>query len=278
MTIETNYERTLAKEVLGMKAAGCPMPAAATLLAQAVMETPRSESAPTVLGAGEAHPCDMVIDPREHTYADTHGDKVELPTPRTDAQLAATAQITTITPGVIALATLARQLERELSSARSADGLLPQGSYEPLTREVIEVWRKHWNNAPRFTDDAVDPHEVRELNRLCDMAISSLLYAQEIERLRTQSASERTAAWLIEMPAARWGTGYCWKGVGDFNEWGSIEEAVRFARKEDADRVISSLTAEGKRRNGSRHDLKLEACEHFWENATNSPSDSRSHK
>lgn len=61
----------------------------------------------------------------------------------------------------------------------------PRGAYVPLTEEQIEVWREHWRNAPRFTDDAINPEEIDELDRLCNMAVNSLLYAQEIDRLRT---------------------------------------------------------------------------------------------
>lgn len=61
-----------------------------------------------------------------------------------------------------------------------------RGAYEPLTREMIEEWREHWNNAPRYNEDSVGAHsdEMSELNKLCDMAINSLLYGEEIHRLR----------------------------------------------------------------------------------------------
>lgn len=67
------------------------------------------------------------------------------------------------------------------------------------------------------------------------------------------------SAWLIEMSVGRWGTGYFWIGVDEYNEWGVIEDAVRFVRKEDADHVIASM----KLRKPYAL-LKLEACEHQW--------------
>ena len=43
--IETSYERTLAKEILGYAEVGAAVPAAALLLARAVLEAPLSETA-----------------------------------------------------------------------------------------------------------------------------------------------------------------------------------------------------------------------------------------
>jgi len=85
--------------------------------------------------------------------------------------------------------------------------------------------------------------------------------------LRSSRSAGRTTAWLIENVAARWGTGYFWKGVHEFGSWGTVDEAVRFARKEDADRVIASLHADDKWRYGYRQKLKYEACEHEWPEA-----------
>lgn len=65
----------------------------------------------------------------------------------------------------------------------------PRGAYEPLNEEQIEAWREHWKNAPRFTDDAINLVEIDELDRLCNMAINMLLYAQEIDRLRAAPLS-----------------------------------------------------------------------------------------
>ncbi len=65
-------------------------------------------------------------------------------------------------------------------------------------------------------------------------------------------------AWLIEMPAARWGTGYCWGGP---EVWTSIEHAIRFARKEDAEAVIETLKVYNRKCVLS---IEYEACEHLW--------------
>lgn len=72
---------------------------------------------------------------------------------------------------------------------------------------------------------------------------------------------EQESAWLIEMPEARWGTGYLWCGLpSDMHEWGALDEAVRFSREEDAERIIAALE-----RNAPRYrTFKLQACEHMW--------------
>lgn len=72
-----------------------------------------------------------------------------------------------------------------LSTPSSISLHKPRGAYEPLTEAQIEAWREHWKNAPRFTDDAINPEEIGELDRLCNMATNCLLYAQEIDRLRS---------------------------------------------------------------------------------------------
>jgi hypothetical protein len=59
--------------------------------------------------------------------------------------------------------------------------------------------------------------------------------------------------WLIEMPAGRWGTGFYWRGPHASWSWGTVDEAIRFARKVDAERVIEMLD-----------ESPLEACEHIW--------------
>lgn len=61
----------------------------------------------------------------------------------------------------------------------------PRASYVPLSRETIEAWREH------LLDIEQRPDESAEIDRLCDMAVNALLYAEEIERLRTRSAVAR---------------------------------------------------------------------------------------
>ena len=65
-------------------------------------------------------------------------------------------------------------------------------------------------------------------------------------------------AWLIEMPAARWGTGFYWTNEYTWSQWGTIDKAIRFARKIDADRIIAAINRE------EYEKLVLEACEHEW--------------
>lgn len=75
-------------------------------------------------------------------------------------------------------------------------------------------------------------------------------------------------AWVIEMPSARWGTGFYWIGVAEYGEWGTIDKAVRFTRKVDAENVIASLHIKDKRAYGYTRDDKYEACEHIWSEPT----------
>lgn len=77
--------------------------------------------------------------------------------------------------------------------------------------------------------------------------------------LATNTASSTERSWLIEMPAARWGTGFYWTGVAEYKEWGTIDKAVRFSRKADADAVIASL-----KERSPYERMELEACEHEW--------------
>lgn len=80
------------------------------------------------------------------------------------------------------------------------------------------------------------------------------------ERHRYVHGEER--AWLIEAPDARWGTGYFWVGVAEYDEWGTIDRTVRFARKEDAERVINSMHKRDQQKYG--RSMSYEACEHIW--------------
>lgn len=69
-------------------------------------------------------------------------------------------------------------------------------------------------------------------------------------------------AWLIEAVDARWGTGYFWRGIAEYERWGTIDKAVRFSRKDDAQQVIDSLQKHERRFGGTAG--KYEACEHVW--------------
>ena len=95
-------------------------------------------------------------------------------------------------------------------------------------------------------------------------------FARTLEReLRSLEGPSETA-WLIEMPSARWGTGFYWCSrrpiVG--NHWGTIDEAIRFARKVDAERVIESLIADDRKH---RREIVYEACEHEWSKPSETP-------
>ncbi len=83
----------------------------------------------------------------------------------------------------------------------------------------------------------------------------------ELESLRRDADT----AWLIEAVDARWGTGYFWRGIAKYEGGGTIDEAVRFSRKEDAERVIESLRKHDSRYGGTPN--KYEACEHMWPDA-----------
>lgn len=102
----------------------------------------------------------------------------------------------------------------------------PRGAYVPLTEEEVEVWRrfirKEWAGMSGQGDT------------LCNMAISSLLYAQEINRLRTMpSAIERAptdrersiAEYAKSCPAAL--TPHDWRHATDAPGWRLGDECVR---------------------------------------------------
>jgi len=87
-------------------------------------------------------------------------------------------------------------------------------------------------------------------------------------KLRAAAQAGRGAvekAWLIESVNARWGTGYFWRGLNQFECWGTIDKAVRFARKQDAEAVIDSLQKHERRYGGTAG--VYEACEHEWADA-----------
>lgn len=98
--------------------------------------------------------------------------------------------------------------ERSGGAAPSTTEPKPRGTYIPLTEEEIEDMRPGaaWQDG----EVAHGYTSVRKMRVLCDMAINSLLYAQEIDRLRSLpvsatrlsafpvSISEELAKWLLE--------------------------------------------------------------------------------
>lgn len=95
--------------------------------------------------------------------------------------------------------------------------------------------------------------ELAVLQKDKDIAeLNAQHYYEELSALRQKVVPEETA-WLIEQPDARWGTGYFWCG-DKYPTWGTIDRAVRFSRKEDAEKVINAVDGM----------LGAEACEHQW--------------
>lgn len=111
-------------------------------------------------------------------------------------------------------------------------------------------------------------------NQLQEQTTSYLRQAreanEELAELRTAQQDmvmvpKDESAWLVESVEGRWGTGFYWAGVAEYGEWGTIDKAVRFKRKEDAERVIASLL----NRDGKyMRQMKYEACEHEWPPST----------
>ena len=64
------------------------------------------------------------------------------------------------------------------------------GAYKPLSKEQVENLRELLLTLRSFQN----PDAVADANRLCDMAVNALLYAEEIDRLRC--ASSATGAWI----------------------------------------------------------------------------------
>lgn len=69
------------------------------------------------------------------------------------------------------------------------------------------------------------------------------------------------AAWLIEMKLGH-GTGNYWCGPDDFFKamptWGTVDNAIRFARKVDAEAIIKRLNTVPHIR------VEIIATEHMW--------------
>lgn len=65
-------------------------------------------------------------------------------------------------------------------------GTPPRSSYEPLTEERIGEMRTEIKGATTnlWIESSVRNRWHGELDRLCQMAVSALLYAEEIQRLR----------------------------------------------------------------------------------------------
>jgi hypothetical protein len=70
---------------------------------------------------------------------------------------------------------------REIEMAESSNDK-PRETYEPLTEAQIEEWRRRLK---AYTDpDHLPGRHDATMDTICDMAINSLLYGQEIDRLR----------------------------------------------------------------------------------------------
>jgi hypothetical protein len=63
----------------------------------------------------------------------------------------------------------------------------PRGAYEPLTKSQIQLCRA-WLDRRALLD--------KDMRTLCDMALNSLLYAEEIDRLRSAPSATAPAGWI----------------------------------------------------------------------------------
>lgn len=76
----------------------------------------------------------------------------------------------------------------------------PQSTYVPLTREQIEDWREVLAKKYGALSAAASSPDMglrlalarTDIDTLCDMAVNSLLYAQEIDRLRSAPSAIRS--------------------------------------------------------------------------------------
>lgn len=83
---------------------------------------------------------------------------------------------------------------------KASDCSAPRGTYIPLTRHQVEEWREELLRFHEYLESGAEV--TGELNRLCDMAVNSLLYAEEIQRVRELAPSDAIAA-LRELVACK---------------------------------------------------------------------------
>lgn len=147
--------------------------------------------------------------------------------------------------------------------------------YEDTRKDRYDItFKQGWEAASEAIEE-----KFRALKN-ADPQVSSVSQIPEQSGARPAESApltEEESAWLIESVGGRWGTGYFWRGVDDGSAWGTIERAVRFARKEDADQVIESMYLDDKRKYRGRYDEKYEACEHIWIGYSSSPSPLAAH-
>lgn len=77
-------------------------------------------------------------------------------------------------------------------------------------------------------------------------------------------AVSEEVVWLVEWKIG-WGTGNYWCGFDRNNDrlWGSVNEAIRFSRKQDAEKIIFAL-GEWERLGIKRREPPIVATEHIW--------------
>lgn len=165
-------------------------------------------------------------------------------TPRTDAaafkQNDGTTRYSTTSgaPLKVVTADFSRQLERELAEVSARAVMWAESKGKILTM---------------YENTKAELDAIRSASGIRYITEPGIRGPLDVAPVSTSGRSDETA-WLIEMPAARWGTGYFWIGPRKWSEWGQIEDAIRFSRKADADAVIALLD----------HRIKYESCEHMW--------------
>lgn len=100
-------------------------------------------------------------------------------------------------------------------------------------------------------------------NALIAVLCNSIRLTRENKKLATSDISAvagepEESAWLIEWEIG-WGTGNYWCGFdrNSNRNWGGIQDAIRFSRKQDAEKIIRQLTLDNK-------DERIKATEHMW--------------
>jgi hypothetical protein len=137
--------------------------------------------------------------------------------------------------------------------------VVPKEDYDSVVAELARV-----DGYDRYCDVEIKRLDRELAEAKADLANMDAENTRLLKAALPSLATQEETAWLIESVGGRWGTGYFWKGVGEYETWGVLAEAVRFTRKEDAERVIASLHLKNKRQYGHRFKAEYEACEHIW--------------
>lgn len=105
---------------------------------------------------------------------------------------------------------------------------LPQTSYEPLTKDEIQSYRER-----TLRGGGLLPQGPDAFHRLCDMALSSLLYGEEIHRLRSLPSATAPAD-VVDAARYRWlrdntfVEGYWLDGAGGVDTKIRVQGSVHF--------------------------------------------------